>query len=369
MSESSSALLRHRFGANYTPSRNWWYCWNDFEPSAIARDFDALAGLGLDHLRIMLVWPSFQPNPGWVSPAHLDRLSQLMLLAADRGLDIQVSAFTGWLSGFAFKPPFHEKERFYSSAKMWAAQELYVRELSKTLMPHKNFFGFDLGNEMNCCWSAPCAEGDAWMNRVLRLMNELCPGKVHVNGVDHNPWLQETTFSPQALVKEQPIVALHCWTYWAGAYKHGGPLDAPSVMLAAAMAALARAYGNDPAKPMWVQEYGASDEWMDAKLLPVFMERATLAAIQQGVSYFTWWDSHDVDRKFAFSDSLEYGLGLLTVENKVKEHGRMFKQLAEQYRGKEAVIPKAALPPPPPPRTSENSWRWMLEWMKKNSRV
>ena len=22
-------LTRHRFGVNYTPSRNWWFCWND----------------------------------------------------------------------------------------------------------------------------------------------------------------------------------------------------------------------------------------------------------------------------------------------------------------------------------------------------
>lgn len=20
---------RHRFGVNYTPSHNWWFCWND----------------------------------------------------------------------------------------------------------------------------------------------------------------------------------------------------------------------------------------------------------------------------------------------------------------------------------------------------
>ncbi|MGC2258480.1 MAG: hypothetical protein WA594_09255, partial [Candidatus Sulfotelmatobacter sp.] len=24
----SLALDRHRFGVNYTPSKNWWFCWN-----------------------------------------------------------------------------------------------------------------------------------------------------------------------------------------------------------------------------------------------------------------------------------------------------------------------------------------------------
>ncbi len=24
-------LERHRFGVNYTPSRNWWFSWNDWD--------------------------------------------------------------------------------------------------------------------------------------------------------------------------------------------------------------------------------------------------------------------------------------------------------------------------------------------------
>ena len=75
-------LNRHRFGVNYTPSHNWWFCWNDWDPSPIQRDLDAIAALGADHLRIMLVWPFFQPNPKWVSTAHLARLDQLLTLMA-----------------------------------------------------------------------------------------------------------------------------------------------------------------------------------------------------------------------------------------------------------------------------------------------
>ncbi len=51
--------LRHRFGVNYTPSHNWWFCWNDWNPDPIKRDLDAIASLGADHLRILLVWPFF----------------------------------------------------------------------------------------------------------------------------------------------------------------------------------------------------------------------------------------------------------------------------------------------------------------------
>ena len=100
--DSSMARLdlnRHRFGVNYTPSRNWWFCWNDWDATSIQHDLDAIAALGADHLRIMLIWPFFQPNPKWVSPAHLERLDQLLTLMGERSLDALVTVFTGQLSG------------------------------------------------------------------------------------------------------------------------------------------------------------------------------------------------------------------------------------------------------------------------------
>ena len=153
-------LNRHRFGVNYTPSHNWWFCWNDWDPSPIQRDLDAIAALGADHLRIMLVWPFFQPNPKWVSTAHLARLDQLLTLMAQRNLDALVTVFTGQLSGWYFLPPFNRlSDGFYTTELMWDAQELFVRALAATMKPHANIIGFDFGNELNTCWQAPVRGG------------------------------------------------------------------------------------------------------------------------------------------------------------------------------------------------------------------
>jgi len=90
-SVTSLDLQRHRFGVNYTPSRKWWFCWNDWDAGPIARDLDAIAALGADHLRILLVWPYFQPNPTYVSELHLSRLDQLLTLMGERRLDAVVT--------------------------------------------------------------------------------------------------------------------------------------------------------------------------------------------------------------------------------------------------------------------------------------
>src|SRR6202142_1634608 len=177
----SLALDRHRFGVNYTPSKNWWFCWNDWDTNPIKRDLDAIAALGADHLRILLIWPYFQPNPRWVSPLHLERLEQLLTLMAERHLDAVVTVFTGQLSGWYFLPPFNKTNSdFYTDDGMWKAQEVFIRQLGRVLNAKDNIIGFDVGNEINTCWSTQPQVGDRWMTKLFTLMNDVCPHALHV---------------------------------------------------------------------------------------------------------------------------------------------------------------------------------------------
>ncbi len=218
-----------------------------------------------------------------------------------------------------------------------------------------------MGNEINTCWSSDPATGDVWMKKLFALMDEVLPGRVHVNGVDELPWFELNTFSPQVLAaRAMPI--MHCYPYWSGALKYGGPMDPPSIKLMAAMATLIRSYARDSRKPVWAEEFNTCIEALNERQQAEWLEKAVLAAIDSGVSWFSYWDSHDVDRRFDFN-SLEYSLGLFTNDGRLKEQGRVFKELANGYRGKPVIFPKVPPPPPPFNRTQEISWRWMLDWM------
>jgi endo-1,4-beta-mannosidase len=355
-------LDRHLFGVNYTPSKNWWFCWNEWDADPIKRDLDGIAGLGADHLRILLIWPYFQPNPAWASPLHLERLDQLLTLMAERHLDAVVTVFTGQLSGWYFLPPFNKSgTAFYTDDGMWKAQEMFIRQLAGVMAAKENIIGFDVGNEINTCWSTKLAVGDLWMKKMFSLMEEVYPKGLHVNGVDEVPWFEVNTFSPQALAA-RPMPVMHCYPYWSGALKYGGAMDPPSTKLLAAMAMLIRAYARDARKPVWAEEFNTCIEALNEKQQAEWLEKAVMAAIDAGVSWFSYWDSHEVDRKFEFN-SLEYSLGLLTNDGRVKEQGKVFKQLAEAYRGKAVRFPTPPLPLPPVHRTHDTSWRWMLDWM------
>ncbi|MFE4721988.1 glycosyl hydrolase, partial [Streptomyces sp. NPDC056728] len=61
-----------RFGANYTPSQGWFHHWLDFDLDAVRADLDAIAALGLDHVRVFPLWPVFQPNRSLIRPRAVE---------------------------------------------------------------------------------------------------------------------------------------------------------------------------------------------------------------------------------------------------------------------------------------------------------
>jgi hypothetical protein len=202
---------------------------------------------------------------------------------------------------------------------------------------------------------------------MYSLMNETLPGRLHVNGVDNMPWFEDTTFSQRALAAQR-FPVMHCYPYWTGAVKFGGAMDPPSVKLLASMAALIRSYAGTQQKPVFAGEFNTCIKELSDQEQAEWLDKAVNAAIEQGVSWFTYWDSHDVDRRFDFNP-LEYTLGLLTNDGKIKPAGRVFKQLADSYRGKPVVFPTVSLPSPPPePHSEANTWQWINNWLGWKSR-
>lgn len=358
---------RHRFGVNYTPSHNWWFCWTDWNPAPIEKDLDAIASLHADHLRIMLIWPYFQPNLTWVDPRMLDRLHQLLTLMNQRHLDALITVFTGQLSGWFFLPPFNKPNSgFYTDPKIKAAQLLFIQKIAAVVRDHPNVIGLDLGNELNTCWHAPTGDGDAWMEWIFTQIDNAMPGHLNVNGIDQQPWFRDTTFSPEALVTHQRMPVMHCYPYWSGALQYGGAMDPPSTKLLAAMATLIRSYAGTSQMPVWAGEFNTCIAYLTQKQQAQWLELAVTAAIQQGVNWFSYWDSHDLDPKFSFNP-VEYSLGLLTNNNQIKEQGHTFRELAIAYSGKPVVYPTSPLPTPPAGRNADATWQWMLDWMAWNA--
>jgi endo-1,4-beta-mannosidase len=101
---SSDDVDRFLLGVNYWPRRKAMYWWSDFDRAEVADEFDVIASLGMSVVRVFLLWDDWQPAPETVSPRCLEDLGIVLDLAADRGLGLDVTFFTGHMSGPNWSP-------------------------------------------------------------------------------------------------------------------------------------------------------------------------------------------------------------------------------------------------------------------------
>jgi hypothetical protein len=327
-----------RFGVNYTPSKNWWYSWMDWDRQSIADDLQAVASLGLDHLRIHCLWPWFQPAPDRVRPEALDRLEELLDLADAAGLDVEVSVLDGWLSGINFIPAWQEDgENVFTSPRMIAAEKFLFQCLARRIGSHRRFMGFDLGNELGVLMmlNNPAApqQADRWNNEMLSWCEALAPGKLHVNGVDHNHWFWNVGFTRPTLANSGALTSLHTYPFFTGMTRHYGSLGAGTFHAADYCIELARAFCDDPNRRYWIQEVGGLEEEHPILGLSRFAESLIRnTAGSRGFWGLTWWCSHDFYGRYAELDPSEMALGLLDVHNRPKPAGERIAALIEAYR-------------------------------------
>ena len=112
-----------KIGVNYTPSQGWFHSWLDLDLDATRRDFEGIAQLGLDHVRLFPLWPLLQPNRGLVRPRALDDVVSVVRAAGEFDLEVTVDALNGHLSSYDFLP---------SWVITWHASNLFTNPLVKT---------------------------------------------------------------------------------------------------------------------------------------------------------------------------------------------------------------------------------------------
>ena len=341
-----AAPRRARFGLNYVPRKGWWYCWQDWDATSIREDFDAIRALHMDHIRIHCLWPMFQPGPNYVSSTMLDHLQQLLELAKAAELDVCVAVLDGWLSGMQFMPAWtgplnnlwdRPKRNIFTDPDTIASEKQLFTAIAGRLAKHANFLGFDLGNEIGVLQGignpATPAQSDTWAGDMLAFCDRLAPGRFHVNGVDDSHWFGDTGFTRRNLANTGHATVLHTYAFFTEALKRGGPNGIASLHLAEYMAELANAYADDLQRPVWVQEFGASPEWMPESYIPEYAEKTIRNALTcRNLWGLTWWCSHDIDGAIKGFDSLEYTLGVLDQQNRPKPIGKKLAALATELR-------------------------------------
>jgi hypothetical protein len=336
-----------RFGVNYTPSKGWFHHWLDFEIDEVRADLDAIAGLGLDHVRVFPLWPLFQPNRSLIRPRAVEQLVRLVDAAAERGLDVNVDGLQGHLSSFDFLPAWTQtwhRRNIFTDEEVIEGQATYLHTLAAALSGKPNFLGMTLGNEINQFSDGPHPDPDratveqidSWLDRMLGACTAGAPEATHLHAEYDANWYQDGhPFTPAQAARAGAMTAVHSWVFNGTAQRHGRTAPATE-QHAAYMIELSKAWALDPSRPVWLQEVGAPAPHIPAEHAAEFT-RATVANAMdcRDVWGITWWCSHDVSRELADFPELEYSLGLLTNDQEVKPAGQAIAGTAGEWRGKD----------------------------------
>ncbi|MBT1598020.1 glycoside hydrolase 5 family protein [Curtobacterium flaccumfaciens] len=367
-----------RFGVNYTPAVGWFHSWLDFSPSDTARDLEAIASLGADHVRIFPLWPVVQPNRTLIRQQALDDVATVVDLAGSFGLDVNVDALQGHLSSFDFVPSWLDswhRRNMFTDPDVVASTAAYVRALAGAVADKPNLLGITIGNEVNQFAHAPhpaphaisAEQGHAWAAAMVAaaraglasgLEARLASASSAASGTGSRPgplvtvaqydaaWYDDAQpFGPEHAADHGDATVTHSWVFNGSAALHGA-LGPGSVRHGEYLLQLAAAWNRDAARPNWLQEVGAPTNVVDPADAAAFTEQTIRHVLDaQHVLGVTWWCSHDVARSLADFPELEYDLGLFTNDGRLKPVGEAFAALAraEHTRDAPAAPPATAL--------------------------
>ncbi|MCU0515058.1 MAG: hypothetical protein MUE40_21085 [Anaerolineae bacterium] len=185
-------------GVNYWPRRKAMYWWQDFDAGEVREEFSLIADLGLNVVRLFLLWDDWQPQPDAVSADCLKHFATVCDIAAEQGLGLDVTFFTGHMSGPNWSPrwllqtgiPYptgwmkqlvsggqivdSSYRNMFTDPVALAAEKLLLRTVVSQFKDHPAIWLWNLGNEPDLFAQPPTAAlGRAWVREMVALIKEL----------------------------------------------------------------------------------------------------------------------------------------------------------------------------------------------------
>ncbi|RGU87788.1 glycoside hydrolase 5 family protein [Bifidobacterium adolescentis] len=343
-----------KFGVNYTPSHGWLLSLLDPDWESIKADFDQIASLGVDHVRMLPVWPVMQPNRTWINPKAIADVRRMVDLAFESGLDSYVDVLQGHLSSFDFVPAWlvswHERNMFTDADAVEAECNL-ANALCDALDDAPGFRGLTVGNECNQFSDRPHprmmpadrTQAGEWLDAVLGSVSDRLHerGRIGLHSENDAVWYMDGHgFVPAHASGKGDVTSVHSWVF-NGTAQHYGALSAQSTGHAAYLVELSKAFSADPAHQVWVQEIGAPQNVLAESELTTFCtESVRNIADCADVYGITWWCSHDVQQRFSDFPEFEHQLGLFDEGGRLKPIGAAFRDVIAECRHAGGAAPR-----------------------------
>ncbi len=197
-------------GCNYWASHAGTAMWREWKEEVIRSDFEKLAALGLEVIRVFPLWPDFQPlellcternRPYEITMADgktppdtpagragmdsvmLERFRRLADIAADLDLRLVVGLITGWMSGRMFAPEAFTNRNLLTDPLVIRWQTRFVRCFVDAMKDHPAIIAWEPGNECNCLGEADRHASWLWCNTISSAIRSADPTRPVMAGM------------------------------------------------------------------------------------------------------------------------------------------------------------------------------------------
>jgi endo-1,4-beta-mannosidase len=232
-------------GVNYWPRRKAMTWWSDFDAAEVDEEFALVADLALRVVRIFLLWDDWQPTPGTVSSTCLTNLERVCDLAQARRLALDVTFFTGHMSGPNWAPrwllcdgPPPERPRVrqvvsggrvvrsayrnpYHDPVARSAQRLQISRVVGALRDHPAIWMWNLGNEPDLfAWPDTPRAGRAWVAEMTALVKSIDPDRPVTCGLHVASLLEDNRLRVHDVYAETDVAVMHAYPMYLPWSRH-----------------------------------------------------------------------------------------------------------------------------------------------------
>ena len=255
-------------GVNYWPGGKAMTWWNDFDAEEVAADFEVIASLGMNVVRIFLLWDDWQPRPDEVSEPCLEHLMTVCDAAARCGLGLDVTFFVGHMSGPNWAPGWllggevdapqvvsggrivtGGYRNMFTDPTALAAERLLLTTVVSAFKDHPAIWLWNLGNEPDLfAWPPTAAAGRRWAQEMTTLITALDPRHGVTCGLHAASLLQDNGLRVDDVFSLADVGTMHAYPMYLPVARE--PLDPELVPFTCA---LTRALSG---RPVLMEEWG-----------------------------------------------------------------------------------------------------------------
>ena len=262
------------------------YWWKHFDAGEVREEFSIIRDLGITVVRFFLLWEDFQPTPDAVSSERMRDLITVCDIAAENGLKLDLTFFTGHMSGPNWSPswlldptaptPTNQPRQVVSGGKVMSggyrnvfhdpmaldAERLLLRTVVGALKDHPAMWMWNLGNEPDL-FSLPhdAAAGRAWVKEMVGIIKEIDAQHLVTCGLHQASLLYDNGLHIDKIFAETDVAVMHSYPMYMPFARD--PLDADFVPFTCALVSALCG------KPTLMEEFGgcttapgkASETW------------------------------------------------------------------------------------------------------------